>query len=158
MMIVSQRIMLRKQTISKNSNQTIELLCQKYGKNVPLFKELPFLSRLLAYIQKRKATKKKINTEPKGALNIAKGFLASFGRNKAPALNEDEQYNCLQEMIVLIANFSVPNEVILPFIKEAVGSVHQGSYEYLKSIILLKKDVEERQSLFYRREIKEKKE
>jgi hypothetical protein len=61
-------------------------------------------------------------------------------------------------MIVLIANFSVPNEVILPFIKEAVGSVHQGSYEYLKSIILLKKDVEERQSLFYRREIKEKKE
>lgn len=56
-----------------------------------------------------------------------------------------------------MANFSVPNEIILPFIKEALGTTQQSSYEYLKSIIILKKDVEERHSLFYRKEIKEKK-
>lgn len=67
-------------------------------------------------------------------------------------------FNCLEELIKIIANFSVPNEIVLPFIKETIGAAHQSSYEYLKGIILNKKDVEERQSLFYRKEIKEKKE
>jgi hypothetical protein len=51
----------------------------------------------------------------------------------------------------MIANFSIPNEIILPFIKGVLGNVHQGSYEYLKGIILAKKDVEERQKLFYQK-------
>jgi hypothetical protein len=59
---------------------------------------------------------------------------------------------------MIMSNFSVPNEVILPFIKETLGNSHQSSYEYLKNIILAKKDVEERRSLFYKKEIKEKKE
>lgn len=88
MMIISQRIMLKKNFIGKTSNQPIELLCQKYGKNVPKFKDPKLLVRVLGYIEKRKSQKKKINSEAKGALNIAKGFLAAFGRGKMPALNE----------------------------------------------------------------------
>jgi hypothetical protein len=72
---------------------------------------------------------------------FTKGFFAAVTGRKNPTLNEDEQFNCLQEMITLIANFSVPNEIILPFIKEALGNSYQGSYDYLKSIILNKKDV-----------------
>ena len=61
-------------------------------------------------------------------------------------------------MIMIMSNFSIPNEIILPFIKETLGNSHISSYEYLKNIILSKKDIEERRSLFYKKEIKEKKE
>ena len=117
MMIISQRIMLKKNFVNKQANQPIELLCIKYCKNVSKFRDPKFLNKLLNYIERRKTLKKKINAESKGALNIAKGFLAAFSRGKGPSLNEDEQYNCLQEMIIIMSNFSVPNEVILPFIK-----------------------------------------
>jgi len=50
MMIISQRIMLKKGVITKNANQPIELLCHKYGKNVDKFREPKFLTKLLSYI------------------------------------------------------------------------------------------------------------
>ena len=83
MMIISQRIMLKKS--SGNKNSTIELLCQKYSKNVPKFRDPKFIGKLLTYIEKRKTQKKKI--AEKGALNIAKGFLAAFSRGKSISLN-----------------------------------------------------------------------
>jgi hypothetical protein len=87
MMIVSQRMMLKKNIVSKLTNQPIELLCHKYCRNVPKFKDTKFLSKLLAHIEKRKTIRKKSNSEGKGALNIAKGFLAAFSRGKNPTLN-----------------------------------------------------------------------
>jgi hypothetical protein len=50
MMIISQRIMLKKGIVSKNSNQPIELLCHKYGKIVDKFRGPKFLTKLLNYI------------------------------------------------------------------------------------------------------------
>lgn len=50
MMIISQRIMLKKASISKNGNQPIELLCHKYGKIVDKFRDPKFLAKLLSYI------------------------------------------------------------------------------------------------------------
>jgi hypothetical protein len=50
MMIISQRIMLKKVITTKNANQPIELLCHKYGKNVDKFRDPKFLAKLLNYI------------------------------------------------------------------------------------------------------------
>lgn len=64
-------------------------MCQKYGRNTLRFRDSKLLSKLLAYIEKRKATKKRSQPEGKGTLNnIAKGFFAAFSR-KNPSLNED---------------------------------------------------------------------
>ena len=49
-MIISQRIMLKKMSISKSGNQPIELLCHRYGKIVDKFRDPKFLSKLLGYI------------------------------------------------------------------------------------------------------------
>ena len=86
MMIISQRIMLHKTYINRNANQPIELLCQKYCKIVNKFRDPKFLTKLLLHIERRKTNKKK-SSENKGALNIAKGFLAAFSRGKGPSLN-----------------------------------------------------------------------
>lgn len=89
MMIVSQRIMLKKSTSARqNTNQPIELLCQKFGKTTMKFRDTKLLSKLLAFIEKRKSIKKKTNNDTKGTFNLAKGFLAAFTR-KNPTLNED---------------------------------------------------------------------
>jgi hypothetical protein len=89
-----------------------------YGKNSPKFKDAAVISRLLIHIEKGKALKKKQSGDNKGGLNtIAKGFFAALTAKKSPILNEDEQFSCLQELVLLISNFSVPTEVILPFIK-----------------------------------------
>ena len=50
MMIISQRIMLKKGIVSKNANQPIELLCHKYGKIVDKFRDTKFITKLLNYI------------------------------------------------------------------------------------------------------------
>lgn len=89
--------MLKKQTFSKNgASQPIELICQRFGKNSGKFRDPKIISKLLAFIQKRKAIKKKQNGESKGGLNsIAKGIFAALTK-KNPILNQDEMYNCLQ--------------------------------------------------------------
>lgn len=50
MMIISQRIKLKKGIINRNTNQPIELLCHKYGKNVDKFRDPTFLTKILNYI------------------------------------------------------------------------------------------------------------
>jgi hypothetical protein len=90
--------------------------------------------------------------------SITKGFFAVVTGKKDPVLNEDEQFSCLQEFCNIMSNLSVPTEISLPFIKEILGSENQPSFEYLKSIILSKKDVVQRQKIFYKTEIKEKSE
>lgn len=58
-----------------------------------------------------------------------------------------------------MANLLVPTETSLPFIKKLLGNNENSrSFEYLKGILFAKKDQEQRQKLFYRTEIKEKKE
>ena len=83
MMIISQRIMLKKS--SSNKNSSIELLCIKYSKTVQKFRDPKFLNKLLLYLEKRKTIKKK--SSEKGALNIAKGLFAAFSRGKGTTLN-----------------------------------------------------------------------
>lgn len=57
-----------------------------------------------------------------------------------------------------MANLLVPNEISIPFIKQLIGNNENSrSFEYLKGILLAKKDQEQRQKIFYRTEIKEKK-
>jgi hypothetical protein len=117
MMVVSQRVLLRKsQATRQGTNHPIELLCLKFGKTTHKFRDAKLLTKLLAFIEKRKSIKKKSSSDGKGTFNIAKGFLAAFTR-KNPILTEDEVFNCLEELIKIIANFSVPNEIVLPFIK-----------------------------------------
>mgnify|MGYP003485117089 CR=1 FL=1 len=87
MMVISQRIMLKKSPNSRqSSNQPIELLCQKFGKTTTKFRDLKLLSKLLNFIEKRKSLKKKNSNETKSTFNIAKGFLAAFTR-KNPILS-----------------------------------------------------------------------
>jgi len=51
MMQISQRIMLKKQTFSKNgASQPIELICQRFGKNSGKFRDPKIISKLLAFI------------------------------------------------------------------------------------------------------------
>lgn len=98
MMMVSQRIMLKKsQTLRQGTNQPIELLCQKYGKNSMRFRDQKLFPKLLAYIEKRKSNKKKNTSENKGTLNnFAKGILAALTYKKSQILTDDELYNCLE--------------------------------------------------------------
>ena len=95
MMVVSQRVLLRKsQATRQGANHPIELLCLKFGKTTHKFRDAKLLTKLLAFIEKRKSIKKKSNSDGKGTFNIAKGFLAAFTR-KNPILSEDEVFNCL---------------------------------------------------------------
>lgn len=143
-MLISTRIMLR-----RASTQPPQLLCAVFGKSSSLFKQSNLLPSLLSYLHRRRAQRKKL--EEKGALQRAKGILAAFSRSKAPVLNEEEQYNCLQELVGLVTHFSVPNEIVLPFLRESLGRSHQDAYDYLKGLILNKKDAEERQNIQVRR-------
>lgn len=102
MMMVSTRIMLR-----KIGSQSPQLLCSAFGRTSPIFKQPHLLPSILSHLHRRRAHRKK--HEEKGALQKAKGLLAAFSRSKAPILNEEEQYNCLQELVGLISHFSVPN-------------------------------------------------
>ena len=42
----------------------------------------------------------------------------------------------------MLANFSIPSQILLPFIKDSLGNHGEGSYDYLKGLVLSKKDVE----------------
>ena len=114
MMVVAQRIMLKKQ---KAHGQPIELLCHRFGKHVARFKEPALLKRLLTYLEKRKFNKKKSSPEKNTLNSLAKGFLAIFSTRKNPTLSDEEIFSCIEELVHILANFSVPNEVVLPFIK-----------------------------------------
>ena len=79
------RIMWRKNKNKENKGKPIELLCQQYGKRVKKFNDPVVLKKLLQYIQKKKAMKKKsiANTESKGMINsFAKGLNSMLGRKK----------------------------------------------------------------------------
>ena len=79
------RIMWRKNKNKENKGKPIELLCQQYGKRVKKFNDPETLKKLLQYIQKKKAIKKKsiANNENKGMINsFAKGLNSMLGRRK----------------------------------------------------------------------------
>lgn len=85
-MVASQRILLRKtQATRQGANQPIELLSAKFGKATYKFRDAKLLAKVLAYIEKRKAVKKKSSNEGKG-FNLAKGLFAAFTR-KNPILS-----------------------------------------------------------------------
>jgi hypothetical protein len=90
MMHISQRVKLNRQNSNQQGfNQPIELLCQRYGKDSPKFKEPKLIAALLSYIEKRKAQKKKQATEGKASLNsIAKGIFAALTTKRAPILTD----------------------------------------------------------------------
>jgi hypothetical protein len=77
MMIVAQRISLKK-THTKASHHSKELLCQRFGKTTVKFRDNKLITKLLAFIEKQKSSKK--NNENKGTFNRAKGFFAAFTR------------------------------------------------------------------------------
>lgn len=77
---------------------------------------------------------------------------------KEQILTEDEQFSCLTEMTQMMANLLVASDIAIPFIKSLLGKGENSrSFDYLKTILLQKKDIQERQKIFYQTEIKGKK-
>lgn len=79
------RIMWRKNKNLDQKGKPIELLCQQYGKRVKKFNDPLTLNKLLQFIQKKKAIKKRniANNENKGVINsFAKGLNSMLGRKK----------------------------------------------------------------------------
>ena len=157
---VSLRIIWKK-NYSSNKGHPIELLCQHFGKKSKNLTNEIVLKKLYMFVQKKKGQKKAtVSEESKGVVgNFLKGFGAVMTRKKEPILTDEENFNCLTEMTQIMANLLTPSEVAIPFIKSLLGkNENSRSFEYLKTILLEKKDQQERQKIFFRTEIKGKKE
>lgn len=92
----------------------------------------------------RRTLKKK---EAKGVVGFTKGLFSSLtGRKEDLAPTEEEQFNALVELTHLMANLSLSTEVTLPFLKQILKN-NEPSYQYLKDILINKRDREQRQKI-----------
>lgn len=58
-----------------------------------------------------------------------------------------------------MSNLLIETEISIPFLKSLFSKdANIKSFEYLRSILLERKDIQERQKIFYRTEVKGKKE
>lgn len=107
-------------------------------------REEKVLLRLLRFLI-RKGQKKR--NEPKGVVGFTKGLFSTLtGRKEESQSSEEDQFNALVELTHLMANLSLPTDIVLPFLKHQLRH-SETSYLYLKDILQGRRDREERQKL-----------